>query len=695
MMNNIQTLLQSCNILTGIGSQLSEKLQRLGIYTLFDLLLHLPFRYQDRTRITAIRDLSLNQPGVVLGTITSSQWMSGRRKVYHCDLEDASGSLGLRFFHMPAFQQNRLKIGQTIKVFGEVKSKPYGLEMIHPEIEVQDLHHPPKVQEFYTPWYPSTQGMHQSTWRKLIQQLFKEFHQEIIDLEWLSANELQRLKLPRIYDALSTLHFPSPEHQTDVLCSPLHPARCRLALDEFISHALSMQLLRQQNQNFNAKAYSTPPAIDSLLTANLPFQLTSAQQQVIQEIRQDLNQTEPMLRLLQGDVGSGKTIVCALIALAVLNAGHQVAFMAPTDLLSEQHYQNMQKWLQPLGYEVVRLNRSTATKEKKQNYTHIANGKAQVIVGTHALFQDKVIFQHLGLVIIDEQHRFGVLQRLKLIEKANPNFHPHQLFVTATPIPRTLALTQFSHFDVSIIDKLPQGRKPIKTAVLPQNKREELIERIKPILQQKGQIYWVCTRIEEDEQAQILATEEIETYLNTNLPSSKIERIHGKLKAVEKDSIMQEFKQGDYDILVATTVIEVGVDVPNANIIIIENAERLGLSQLHQLRGRVGRGQDEAYCILLYNPPLSEQSQKRLHIIRQSSDGFWLAEQDLLIRGSGDLFGTQQTGFTEFKIAQIPDHIEYLKLSTTIAQQLRESQSKYITTLLEFWYPDSDKYLKA
>lgn len=694
-MNNAQILLQSCNILTGIGSQLSEKLQRLGIHTLFDLLLHLPYRYQDRTRITAICDLKHQQPAVVIGTITASNWLSGRRKVYHCELSDSTGILNLRFFHMPGYQQHRLAIGNKIKVFGEVKFKGFNLEMVHPEIEIHDDQSLPKVQEFYTPWYPSTQGMHQSTWRKLIQQVFKEFQHAIQDFEWLSRDELARYQLPNFYEALNILHFPSPEHQTDYLCSFEHPARCRLALDEFTSHALSTQLLRQQNEFHQAQPYPTPNGMDAPLKTNLPFELTEAQQRVIEEIRHDLNQKRPMLRLLQGDVGSGKTIVCALISLAILNAKHQIAFMAPTDLLSEQHYHNMKHWLEPLGYCVVRLNKSTSTKEKKQNYAAITSGEAHVIVGTHALFQDKVTFHHLGLVIIDEQHRFGVLQRLKLIEKAHNGFHPHQLFVTATPIPRTLAMTQFCHFDISIINQLPQGRKPIQTAVLAQDKRDLLIERIKPILSKKGQIYWVCTRIEEDEQALTLATEEIEDYLQTHLPSGKIARIHGKLKAFEKDSIMQAFKHGEYDILVATTVIEVGVDVPNANIIIIENAERLGLSQLHQLRGRVGRGQDDAYCVLLYNHPLSEHSQKRLQIIRQSTDGFWLAEQDLLIRGSGDIFGTQQTGFTEFKIAKIPEQLEYLKISSDLAQRLRKTQSKEVSKLLAFWYPDSDKYLKA
>jgi ATP-dependent DNA helicase RecG len=694
-MNNKEPLLQSCNILTGIGSQLLEKLHHLNIFSIYDLLLHLPFRYQDRTRITNIKDLSLNQTAVCTGTIIESHWLNTRRKVYHCLVEDNTGIINLRFFHMPSFQQKRLQIGTNIKIFGEVKLKAHGFEMVHPEIEIIQNHQPTQVAEYFTPIYPTTQGIHQNTWRKLFKQIFDHFSDDIKSLEWLSKNQLNEYQILNLFDALHVLHFPTPDCRTIELNHPFHPARARLALEELTSYSLSNQLLKKQNQKFIAKPYPTPEHVDKNLLSSLPFQLTEAQQRVIQEIRADLNLNQPMLRLLQGDVGSGKTIVCALASLAILQANDQVALMAPTDLLSEQHYINMRKWLEPLGFSVVRLSRTTPAKEKKQAYKAIATGEAKVIVGTHALFQDKVQFHQLGLVIIDEQHRFGVLQRMKLVEKANSNFHPHQLFVTATPIPRTLAMTQFSHFDVSILNQLPEGRIPIHTAVMPQDKRDLIIDRLQNILSNKGQIYWVCTRIEEDEENIKLATEEILNYLRANLPMAKVAMVHGKLKPQEKDTIMQNFKNGESDILVATTVIEVGVDVPNANIIIIENAECLGLSQLHQLRGRVGRGQEKAYCILMYNTPLSLNGQKRLNIIRQSTDGFWLAEQDLLIRGSGDIFGTQQTGFTEFKIAQIPDHLEQLKLSQQLAQKLLSSNSPEAERLLLYWYTDSLKFLNA
>lgn len=694
-MSTLKPLLQSCTILTGIGSQTLAKLNHLGINTLHDLLFHLPFRYQDRTRITAIADLNLQQPAVVQGTITESRWLNQRRKVYHCSISDGSGSISLRFFHMPVFLQQKLRPQQLLKAFGEIKLKSHGFEMLHPEIEVFSHGSQSKVQEYFTPWYPSTQGMHQTNWRKLIKQIFSDFEEAIDQLEWLPQDFLNQHQLLSLGGALHILHFPTPEFRAEDLLSPFHPARKRLALEELIAYSLSNQLLKKKNQQCKAYNYPHAKELDETLLGQLPYELTQAQLQVIKEIRKDLNSPHPMLRLLQGDVGSGKTIVCAMAALPVLAKGHQVAIMAPTDLLSEQHYINFCKWLTPLGYQVLRLNRTTPTKEKKLTYQHLKEGQGQIVVGTHALFQDKVEFQQLGLVVIDEQHRFGVAQRLKLIEKANPKFHPHQLFVTATPIPRTLAMTQFSHFDVSVINQLPQGRKPIHTAVMPEHKRDLIIERLQHILQNGGQIYWVCTRIEADEHEEQLATEAIKAYLEGHLPQAKIAMVHGKLKGQEKDSIMQAFKEAQYDILVATTVIEVGVDVPNANIIIIENSERLGLSQLHQLRGRVGRGQQEAFCVLMYNAPISETSQKRLQTIRQSTDGFWLAEQDLLIRGAGDVFGTQQTGFKEFKIAELPEQYELVKLAKQIAGDRLEQSSDNIYQLLEYWYPDSEKYLKA
>ncbi len=689
-MMNVDPLIQSCNILTGIGSQFEQKINHLHIFSIFDFMLHLPYRYQDRTRITMMRDLHLNQPAVVQGHIEESHWLHGKRRVYHCTLRDKTGQLALRFFHMPPYQEKRLQKNSLIKAFGEVKLKAHGLEMIHPEIEV--LHDPNicPVQEFFTPWYPTTQGLHQSHWRKWIQQIFDLFQQPLSQLEWLPQDILEQYRLLPIDKAFQILHFPTPEYGCDELTQNEHPARRRLALEELVAYTLSSKRLKESNQKEIGFRYEAQPQLKSQLIAQLPFQLTDGQKEVLAEIEEDIHQPHPMLRLLQGDVGSGKTIVCVMSALNVLAQGHQVAMMAPTDLLSEQHYQTILPWLTQLGFKVARLSRTTPSKEKKLTLEELKNGTCHFIIGTHALFQDKVSFHTLGLVIIDEQHRFGVMQRMKLTEKAHPTFQPHQLFVTATPIPRTLAMTQYSHFDVSILKQRPEGRKPIQTAVMPEDKRDLIIERLKTILKNHGQIYWVCTRIEQDEEMEQQAVEDIQNYLKESLPQARIGMVHGKLKANEKEQMMAQFKQHEYDILVATTVIEVGVDVPNANIIIIENAEMFGLAQLHQLRGRVGRGQEEAYCILMYNAPLSENGQKRLQSIRQSNDGFWLAEQDLLIRGAGDVFGTAQTGFKDFKIAEIPAHVDLLNLAHQLA-----NQHPHPNKILERWYSESQKFLQA
>ena len=687
-------LLQSCNILSGIGSQYLEKLQHLNILNLHDLLYHLPYRYQDKTRITAISDLSIQQTAVIQGTITESHWLKSRRPIYHVQLTDDTGNITLRFFHMPNFQQRRLNIHTTIKVFGEVKLKAYGFELVHPEIEfISDTEHS-QVQNHFTPIYPSTQGIHQNQWRKFIQQLFNSHLDVIEHLEWLEEAVLKQLKLPSLSLALTQLHFPSPDETCDALINPLHPARKRIALEELLAFSISAQTLKKEQQEARSQAYPNCPELSQKLIAQLPFDLTKAQERVLAEIKNDLNQSHPMLRLLQGDVGSGKTIVSALAALPIIATGHQVALMAPTDLLSEQHFVNLSKWLPPLGFEVYRLNRTTPSKEKKLTLNLLAEGKAKIVVGTHALFQDKVSFLNLGLVMIDEQHRFGVVQRMKLTEKAKAN-QAHQLFITATPIPRTLAMTQFSHFDISILDELPRGRKPIQTAVMSQDKRDDIIKRLKQTIQNKGQIYWVCTRIEWDEEGEQQAAEEISVYLRAELPDAKIALVHGKLKGPDKEQIMRLFKQGEFDILVATTVIEVGVDVPNANIMIIEDAEKLGLAQLHQLRGRVGRGQEDAYCICMYKPPLSLAGQNRLKIIRESNDGFYLAEEDMKLRGYGDVFGTQQSGYKDFKIAKIPDHYDLLKFANQYGKTLIHDKPHLAMVLIQQWYAQAEKYLKA
>ena len=687
-------LLQSCNILSGIGSKCLEKLQHLNISTLHDLLYHLPYRYQDKTRITAISALNAQQTAVIQGVITESHWLKGRRAIYHVKLTDATGEVSLRFFHMPHFQQQRLSIGCMLKVFGEAKRNTSGFELVHPEIEFISGTADHHVAEYLTPIYSSTQGIHQHQWQKFIQQLFNSHADVITHLEWLTLDVLAQLELPSLDQALMQLHFPSPAASTEACTHPLHPARRRIALEELLAYSISAQNLKKDQQAAISNIYPESLMLQQQLLATLPFALTPAQHRVLSEIKQDLCQTHPMLRLLQGDVGSGKTIVSALAALPILAKGHQVALMAPTDLLSEQHFINLSAWLTPLGFEVYRLNRSTPHKEKKITLRLLAEGKAQIIVGTQALFQDKVQFLNLGLVMIDEQHRFGVVQRMKLSEKAHAH-QAHQLFITATPIPRTLAMTQFSHFEISVLDELPHGRKPIQTAVMSQDKRDDIIQRLDKTIGNKGQIYWVCTRIEWDEASEQQAAEDILAYLHQALPHARIALVHGKLKATDKEQIMRLFKQGQFDILVATTVIEVGVDVTNDNIMIIEDAEKLGLAQLHQLRGRVGRGQADAYCILMYKPPLSLAGKTRLQIIRESNNGFYLAEEDMKLRGYGDVFGTQQSGFKDFKIATIPDHYDLLKFANQYAQTLIEESPHLAQRLMTQWYDHTEQYLQA
>ena len=681
-------LLQSCTILSGIGSKFAEKLLRLGIVSLHDLLLHRPFRYQDKTKITAIADLQADTTAVIVGTIRESYWLKTKKAMYHCKLQDDSSEINIIFFNMSAFQQKRLQRLTTIRAFGEVKYNSSGLIMMHPEIELVCEIESNTSLEYLTPFYPSTHGLNQNNWRKIIQQLFTTYQESLDQLEWLDANFLNKHNLPTIKQALDTIHFPKNNYTCEELLNPKHPINQRLALEELIVYALRSLMFKTENLLAKSTIYPPVSTLENQLLAQLPFSLTAAQTIALTEIKNDLNRSHPMLRLLQGDVGSGKTVVCALAALPIMAQGHQVAFMAPTDILSEQHFHNLSKWLTPLNFKVIRLNKTTSTKEKKQNRQDLASGLAHMVVGTHALFQDKVAFNHLGLVIIDEQHRFGVLQRAKLAAKSLQHLTPHQLFVTATPIPRTLAMTQFSHFDLSIIAQLPQGRKIIKTAVMPQDRRDDIIQRL---ITNQGQIYWVCTRIDQDEKAEQQATAEIYNYLQKKLPSAKIAMVHGKLKADDKEQIMLDFKQGNYDILVATTVIEVGVDVPNANIIVIENAEKLGLSQLHQLRGRVGRGDKDSYCILMYSTPLTPIGQQRLKTIKESNDGFWLAEQDMQLRGYGDVFGTQQSGLTEFKVAKFPEHTPMLELAQQIAQELVYKQAPIIDTIMDLWRND-DKH---
>lgn len=688
-------LSNSCEILSGVGATLAQKLSKCGIQTLQDLLFHLPYRYQDRTRVTPIQDLRAHEWCVVAGRVCKTEIKYGKRMMLDCYIEDKTGMMKLRFFHFNKQQVKHLNESLMIRAFGEVRGFSGMMEMIHPEYQLLDDEHCP-VDEALTPIYPSTQGLTQSRIRQLVKQALKITAHHLKDLEWMSQDQLETHRFINLEQAIHFLHQPPPETSIKSLEEGWHPARKRLAFDELLAQRLSMQFARQSIRSQQAPVLSQSSELIENFLKQLPFELTSAQQRVWTEIEEDLALDKPMLRLVQGDVGSGKTVVAALAALKAVINGYQVALMAPTDLLSEQHAINLDRWLTPLGIKVSRLSGKMKTKEKNSTLSALANHDCQVIVGTHALFQNSVEFARLGLVIIDEQHRFGVEQRLQLQQKGqNEKQSVHQLLMTATPIPRTLSMTHFAHLDLSIIDELPPGRTPVTTAVISQAKREPVIERLESAIAEGRQAYWVCTLIEESEKLQCMAATETAEILQQQLTQARIGLIHGRMKAKEKDETMAAFKAGTIDLLVATTVIEVGVDVPNASLMIIENAERLGLSQLHQLRGRVGRGHTQSHCLLLYQGPLSQQGSERLKVMRSTNDGFIISEKDLELRGAGEILGVRQTGYRQFKIADLQRDQELLPLLTPVAKTLLGQEPETAKSLTARWLGHFEQFLQG
>lgn len=641
--------------LKGVGARNAEKLARLHIETVQDLLFHLPLRYQDRTRIQPIGAVRRGDQVVIEGEVDLAEIRFGRRRSLLVRISDGTGGIILRFFYFSNAQRQALARGVRLRCFGEVRNGPNSLEMVHPEYQRVDPNEPLAVEEALTPIYPTTEGVHQLSLRGLMQQALTLLEEEPAGLrERLPDTLLSRFRLQSLAQAVSYLHRPPPDADQQQLLAGTHPAQQRLTFEELLAHQISLRKLRIQHQRIRAIALPVESELKQRLLSDLPFQLTPAQQRVVGEIAQDLAQSRPMQRLVQGDVGAGKTIVSALAALQAIAAGTQVALMAPTELLAEQHLHSFSQWLQPLGIAIAWLTGRMKGKAREQALAQIAGGGAQLVVGTHALFQQDVVFNDLGLVIIDEQHRFGVHQRLALREKGSRQGHaPHQLIMTATPIPRTLAMTAYADLDLSVIDALPPGRKPVTTAVISDQRRDEVVARVHAACAEGRQAYWVCTLIEESEALQCQAAEESELLLAAALPELSVGLVHGRIKADEKERIMARFKAGELDLLVATTVIEVGVDVPNASLMIIENAERLGLAQLHQLRGRVGRGTAESHCVLMYHAPLSNNAKERLAILRQSSDGFLIAQKDLEMRGPGEVLGTRQTGEMQLRIADL------------------------------------------
>ena len=689
-------LTQTCETLPGVGPALAALLAKCGIYTIQDLILHLPYRYQDRTRITAIQDLRANNWCVITGNVCKTEIKTGKRRTLSCYVEDKTGLLKLRFFHFNQQQIKLLNESVKIRAFGEVREFSNTLEMIHPEYQLLDTLSDFLVEETLTPIYPTTQGLTQTRIRQLIKKALTLYQKELDQLEWMTHQELEQHMFQPMTEAIQQLHNPPPDISLQSLEEAAHPALKRLVFDELLAKRLSMQFAREQRAALSAPHFPIDTQFTTTFLANLPFKLTAAQQRVFKEIQNDLGQTTPMLRLVQGDVGSGKTVIAALAALQAIAGGYQVALMAPTDILSEQHAQTLGPWFRPLNISVHRLSGKMKAKERKATLNALSEHTCHVIIGTHALFQESVQFAHLGLIIIDEQHRFGVEQRLLLQQKGQQALiAPHQLLMTATPIPRTLAMAQFAHLDLSIIDELPPGRTPITTAVLNQEKRASIIKRLEVAITNGCQAYWVCTLIDDSEKLQCMAATATALHLKEQLPNVRIGLVHGRMKSSEKDSTMSLFKQGGIDLLVATTVIEVGVDVANASLMIIENAERLGLSQLHQLRGRVGRGTTQSHCLLLYQAPISTLSAERLRVMRATGDGFIIAEKDLKLRGSGEFLGTRQTGYCQYKIADLPRDQALLKPIAEIARTLLHNNPSIARSITKRWLGEFEQFLQG
>ena len=650
----LPTLSAPVNTLKGVGPRIGERLQHLGIRLIQDLLFHLPHRYIDRTRLIPIGSLRPGDSALFQGTVELVQVLTGRRRSLLCRISDGTGAITLRFFHFSWAQQTNLKQGMTLRCWGQIRNINHSLEIVHPEYQRIDADEDAVLEQTLTPVYPLTQGISQFKLRNLTGQALDALSRDKTGLtELLPDGILKHKPLFSLGQALRYVHRPPRDADLSSLMDGNHPAQQRLAFEELLAHHLSLRLIRKTLQARAAFAIDKGSGGKvKVFLDNLPFELTHAQQRVLGEIRKDLLQPQPMLRLVQGDVGSGKTVVAAIAALQVIHSGYQVALMAPTEILADQHYFNIKQWFSPIGIPVLLLTGKQSRSEKEDVLTLLNSAQPTVVVGTHALFQDQVAFANVGLIIIDEQHRFGVDQRLALLEKGmEKTRQPHQLIMTATPIPRTLAMTLFADLDISIIDQLPPGRQPIKTTVISNEKREEVIERIHEICKQGRQAYWVCTLIENSDTLQLQAAEDIQQHLARQLGGLNIGLIHGRMKNSEKEAVMDDFKSGRIDLLVATTVIEVGVDVANASLMIIENAERLGLSQLHQLRGRVGRGSQASDCVLLYQTPLSENARVRLNMMRETNDGFAIARSDLELRGPGEILGKKQTGVPELHIA--------------------------------------------
>jgi ATP-dependent DNA helicase RecG len=688
-------------VLHGVGPRIAARLERLGIRTVQDVLFHLPLRYEDRTRVVPMDAIRPGDHVVVQGVVELAEVQYGRRRSLRVRIGDGNGTLTLRFFHFSAAQQAGFHPGTGIRCYGQVRSGPVDGEMIHPEYRLIQTDAPALVEDHLTPVYPATDGIHQLTLRALAGQALQYLEDDPPRgsgrlSDWLPLELVAPLRLTTLAAALRYVHRPPPDAAVELFAAGRHPAQQRLVFEELLAHHLSLHRVRLRSRQVAAPVLAGGQTLVQDFIASLPFALTAAQQRVIRELQQDLARPCPMARLVQGDVGSGKTVVAASAALTAVQAGYQVALMAPTDLLAEQHWRTLHAWLAPLGIRVEWLAGKIRASGRAATLQAIGDGSAALAVGTHALFQEAVEFARLGLVIIDEQHRFGVHQRLALRDKGcRGERRPHQLVMTATPIPRTLAMTVYADLDLSLIDELPPGRLPVQTVAISQQRREEVIQRVRRACTEGRQAYWVCTLIEESETLQCQAAEKTAGLLAASLPDVRIGLVHGRLKPDAKEAVMAAFQAGRLDLLVATTVIEVGVDVPNASLMIIENPERLGLAQLHQLRGRVGRGRARSSCVLLYQPPLSAAAVERLAVLRHHNDGFEIARRDMELRGPGEVLGTRQTGEMKFHIADLLRDEPLLGAVEQVATHLLESWPDHVIPLIRRWLGDAVAYAEV
>lgn len=681
--------------LKGVGPALARKLEKLNLYRVEDLLFLLPLRYEDRTQLVRIGALAAGSRCLVTGEVLLSETVFRGRRNLLVRITDGSGQLTLRFFHFSRQQQAQFQVGIHITCFGEVRRSQSGFEMIHPEYRILRGDQDAATHDSLTPIYPATEGVQQGRLRNLTHQAL-QLMRDAPPQELLPASITGKLGMPSLADAISYLHRPPPDADVAQMLAGTHPCQQRLAFEELLAHYMSLRNLRALAATEDAIELVDGNEDVSSFIADLPFTLTNAQDRVVSDILSDLAEPHPMMRLIQGDVGSGKTVVAAIACVKAIACGVQAAIMAPTEILAEQHWRIFSEWFRPLGIEAAWLSGRQRAAARRESLEAISNGSARLVVGTHALFQAGVDFHRLGLVIIDEQHRFGVHQRMALRDKGiSADGHPHQLVMTATPIPRTLAMAAYADLDTSVIDELPPGRHPVSTVAVPETRRAEVVDRVQSACTSGQQAYWVCPLIEESEVLDYQAAEASYQMLTEALPDLRIGLVHGRMRPAEKERGMKAFAKGLIQLLVATTVIEVGVDVPNASLMIIENSERMGLSQLHQLRGRVGRGSAQSHCVLLYRSPLGRIAKERLAVLRDTNDGFVVAQRDLELRGPGELLGTRQTGLPDYRIADLLRDAELMPEVQITAETLQRNSEKRAAAIIRRWLGDASRYGKV